>query len=190
MIHIFRSVDSVNSHFFALKITQGRKHPSQTSGLTAPLVTVSGVWRWPAVSSIYSRYTAPGGKGGEERGGNLEICHPKWAQPTWLAIQTVFTTLPKAQTLPIDITSSCKWCQQSLATSQQKNVDASVRDLNVFPGSVWWDSPRSCLVVMRWNWDVECHYTSTVQYSTEEVSHCTQNCIPIFKLFNSNSYTP
>ena len=45
MIHIFRSVDSVNSHFFALKITQGRKHPSQTSGLTAPLVTVSGVWR-------------------------------------------------------------------------------------------------------------------------------------------------
>ena len=170
MIHIFSSVDGVNTHLehhncsrklHKLESIQVRH---QVSLLLLWLCLVSG---GDQQSPVFTAVTLHLGA----RGGNLEICHPKWAQPTWLAIQTVFTTLPKAQTLPIDITSSCKWCQQSLATSQQKNVDASVRDLNVFPGSVWWDSPRSCLVVMRWNWDVECHYTSTVQYSRGESLH-------------------
>ena len=125
------------------------------------------VWMWPAVSSIYSRYNTPGGRGG---GWPWDLSPQVSLANLTYHSDTVLTTLPKAKTHPA---AKTMW-QQSLATSQWKML--------MHRSEMWMCAPRSCLVVMRCGVPLHC----TVLYC--EVSHCTQNCIPILKLFNNNSY--
>ena len=136
---------------FKMRHVERWEHPvSLCKSTCSSSLSVSGVWTWPRVS-VFTTVKIHLGWGGEGVVGGGDLS-PERVWPTWLAIQTL-----------------------RLWAAHQAQAQAWLRKVTKPPAEELCCTctrrvMRSCLGVMRWNWDVEWYTTSTPLY-TSTVHH-------------------